>query len=257
MQQFIAQIVAYLMAMLFGGVVASLTAHAPVPGTTPMSFAAIVIEPSVTITVAPVAVVRLAPAPTVVQSIDDYLCEVYRRTPVKRDGGGDFSWKDRAAAARLGLNTCAYAIGGMNKTFKAALAKAGRQMDERGIRWSIFSGFRDDYRQSIASGFKARTGYSRHGGSRATKGYGDGRAIDIAAVGPIKPVLAFIDQVGQKLGLVRPYRGFDPWHVQMTSAALPQAAKTRYAKQRPPAQTHVERSYGHQQTRKIKKVRYA
>lgn len=178
------------------------------------------------------------PAPQIaIQTTDDYLCEVYQRTPVKRDGSGDFTWKDPAAAKRKGIEVCAYVIGGLNPQMKERLVSFGRQADAKGLQWSMFSGFRDDYRQSIASGLKARTGNSQHGGSRVTRGYGDGRAIDIAALGPIKPVLALIDSIGRELGLTRPMKRADPNHVQLagkTAAPVKRMArakvKVRYAK---------------------------
>ena len=89
-------------------------------------------------------------------------------------------------------------------------------MDAAGIEWTIVSGFRDDWRQSIASGIKARTGYSRHGGSRAVGGYGHGRAVDVGHVDREKngDVFRWIDENGARYGLHRPIRHFDPPHVE-------------------------------------------
>src|SRR5262249_33241930 len=114
--------------------------------------------------------------------LNEYLWEVYQRQPVKRDRGGDFSWKDPAAANRMGKTLQAYVVLGMDADFRELVYHAGKAMDAAGIEWTIVSGFRDDWRQSIASGIKARTGYSRHGGSIAVGGYGHGRAIDIGHV---------------------------------------------------------------------------
>ena len=111
-----------------------------------------------------------------------YLWEVYQRQPVKKDRGGDFSWKDPAAANRMGKTLQAYVVLGMDADFREIVYHAGKAMDAAGIEWTIVSGFRDDWRQSIASGIKARTGYSRHGGSIAVGGYGHGRAVDIGHV---------------------------------------------------------------------------
>src|SRR3979411_3164604 len=47
------------------------------------------------------------------QGVDAYLWEVYRRAPVKKDGAGDFTWKDPAAAKRFGLPMPAHVIGGL------------------------------------------------------------------------------------------------------------------------------------------------
>jgi hypothetical protein len=151
----------------------------------------------------------------VLDDVDDYLWEVYQRQPVKRDSTGDFTWKDPAAATRMGLSLEDYVIGGMDPKFRERLYQAGRAMDEAGIQWSMLSAFRDDYRQTLASGFKARTGNSLHGGSRRTGGYGHGRAIDITtAEGEAEVVWKWLDAHGAKFGLHRPMPGADPAHIQ-------------------------------------------
>jgi hypothetical protein len=151
----------------------------------------------------------------VLDDVDDYLWEVYQRQPVKRDSTGDFTWKDPAAATRMGLALEDYVIGGMDPKFRERLYQAGRAMDEAGIQWSMLSAFRDDYRQTLASGFKARTGNSLHGGSRRTGGYGHGRAIDITtAEGEAEVVWKWLDANGAKYGLHRPMPGADPAHIQ-------------------------------------------
>jgi hypothetical protein len=151
----------------------------------------------------------------VLDDVDDYLWEVYQRQPVKRDSTGDFTWKDPAAATRMGLSLEDYVIGGMDPKFRERLYQAGRAMDEAGIQWSMLSAFRDDYRQTLASGFKARTGNSLHGGSRRTGGYGHGRAIDITtAEGEPDVVWKWLDANGAKFGLHRPMPGADPAHIQ-------------------------------------------
>jgi hypothetical protein len=147
--------------------------------------------------------------------IDRYLWEVYQRKPVKSDSTGDFTWKDPAAAKRLGMSLKAYVIGGMDPDFREQLYHAGHAMDANGIRWSMLSAFRDDYRQSLAAGFKAHGGNSQHGGSNATGGYGHGRAIDItSADGESRAVWHWIDTHGVKFGLRRPMPGPDPAHIQ-------------------------------------------
>src|SRR5262245_58820296 len=147
--------------------------------------------------------------------LNAYLWEVYQRQPVKRDRGGDFSWKDPAAANRMGKTLQAYVVLGMDADFRELVYHAGKAMDAAGIEWTIVSGFRDDWRQSIASGIKARTGYSRHGGSVAVGGYGHGRAVDGGHVAKARnvEVWRWIDNHGAKYGLHRPYR-FDPPHVE-------------------------------------------
>jgi hypothetical protein len=149
------------------------------------------------------------------EEVDEYLWQVYQRSPIKKDGAGDFTWKDPAAAKRLKMSLKDYVIGGMNKDFREQLYHAGKAMDEAGLNWTILSGFRDDYRQQIAAGIKAATGNSLHGGSRATGGYGDGRAADIVnADGDHSAIWRWIDRNGAKYGLSRPMPGYDPAHVQ-------------------------------------------
>ena len=161
-------------------------------------------------------------------SDDEYLCDVYRRTPVKADRSGDFTWKDIFAARRLGKSVCDYVIGGMAPKFKKALATAGREMDRLKISWSILSGFRDDYRQRIAAGFKARTGNSLHGGSRVTCGYGCGRAVDISdGDGGITKASGWIARNGHKWGLRRPMPSVDPAHVQLDGPRYTKRLKWR------------------------------
>jgi hypothetical protein len=147
--------------------------------------------------------------------INTYLWEVYQRQPAKKDRGGDFTWKDPAAANRMGKTLQAYVIAGMDADFRELVYHAGKALDKAGVEWTIVSGFRDDWRQSIASGIKARTGYSRHGGSVAVGGYGHGRAIDIGHIDSQRSgeVWRWIDANGAKFGLHRPYR-FDPPHVE-------------------------------------------
>jgi hypothetical protein len=152
----------------------------------------------------------------VLEGIDDYLWEVYQRAPIKKDSTGDFTWKDPTAANRMGLSLQDYVIGGMDPGFREQLYNAGRAMDADGIHWSMLSAFRDDYRQRLAAGFKARGGNSLHGGSRRTGGYGHGRAVDVTAGEGTNPedVWKWIDAHGAKYGLARPMPGNDPAHVQ-------------------------------------------
>src|SRR5262249_37504761 len=92
------------------------------------------------------------------EEVDNYLWEVYLREPVKKDGSGDFTWKDPAAAKHMNMSMQDYVIRGMDPDFREQLYHAGKAMDAAGLRWSMLSAFRDDYRQGIAAGFKARTG---------------------------------------------------------------------------------------------------
>ena len=152
---------------------------------------------------------------SVMDQVDDYLWQVYQRVPVKKDGTGDFSWKDPAAAKHAGLAMQDYVIGGMDPEFREQLYHAGKAMDAAGLQWSMLSAFRDDYRQGLASGFKASVGNSLHGGSRRTGGYGHGRAIDITGADDRESeVWNWIDAHGAKYGLHRPLPGKDPAHIQ-------------------------------------------
>src|SRR5258705_10191297 len=82
----------------------------------------------------------------------------------------------------MGLSLQEYVIGGMDPGFREQLYNAGRAMDSDGINWSMLSAFRDDYRQRLAAGFKARGGNSLHGGSRRTGGYGHRPALRLTPV---------------------------------------------------------------------------
>jgi hypothetical protein len=148
--------------------------------------------------------------------VSRYLWEVYQRSPTKKDGSGDFTWKDPAAAERVGMSLAKYVILGMDADFREQLYHAGRAMDAAGVRWSMLSAFRDDYRQRIASGIKASGGNSLHGGSRRTGGYGHGQAVDLTGVDDtdMSDVWKWIDANGSKYGLTRPMPGYDPAHVQ-------------------------------------------
>ena len=99
-----------------------------------------------------------------------------------------------------------YVIGGMDPDFREQLYHAGRAMDAAGIRWSMLSAFRDDYRQSIASGLHASASNSLHGGKRRTGGYGHGQAVDVTSADSdnASAVWRWIDAHGAKYGLTAP-----------------------------------------------------
>src|SRR5580704_13481191 len=92
-----------------------------------------------------------------------------------------FPWRLAAAAARMDLSIQEYVIDGMDPDFRELLFHAGQAMDAAGINWTILSAFRDDYRQSLARGYKAHDNNSFHGGSAATGGYGHGCAVDLGS----------------------------------------------------------------------------
>ena len=170
-------------------------------------------------------------------NVDDYLCGVYNRMPEKIDGAGNFTWKDKKAADRLRMTVCQYAIEGMAPDLREALYAFGRQADDKGIRWSFLSAYRDEYRQRLAEGIKAAPCGSMHSDRTCgTKGYGRGKAADLwlaaedgrPAHNP-NPLFQFIDSVGRLFGLSRPMPGYDPAHVQVGSG-LPRIAATLRAK---------------------------
>jgi hypothetical protein len=153
------------------------------------------------------------PVPTDV--VRAYLWDVYRRSPAKADGHGDFTWKDITAAARLGLSVEEYVIGGIDPDFREVLYAAGHAMDAAGVEWTILSGFRDDFRQKMASGLKARVNNSFHGGSLATGGYRHGCAVDLASADRLddSKVWRWVDKNGRDFALHRPLKAADPAHV--------------------------------------------
>ena len=135
-----------------------------------------------------------------------YLWSVYQRSPAKADGHGDFTWKDITAAARIGLSIEEYVIGGIDPDFREVLYAAGHAMDAAGVEWTILSGFRDDFRQKMASGMKARVNNSFHGGSLATGGYRHGCAVDLASADRLddNKVWRWVDKNGREFALHRP-----------------------------------------------------
>jgi hypothetical protein len=180
--------------------------------------------------------------------IDEFLWSLYERTPkidtnkvterikttVKKKGKtrtviktitkyvvGEFTWKDPVAAQRAGMSLKDYVIGGMDRGFKLKLYRALRAMGEAGLMPGITSAFRDDYRQAIASGNKAASDSSYHGGSRRG-GYGHGLAVDLVSINgetrmqrfaSSKELWKWIDAHENELGLGRPYLDRDPPHV--------------------------------------------
>jgi len=133
----------------------------------------------------------------------------------------DFTWKDPAAAEKAGMEQMDYVIGGMDRSFRLRLYRALRAMDDAGLGPGITSAFRDDYRQSLASGLKAATNRSYHGGS-SHGGYGHGLAVDLASVNgetdaerwdANEKLWNWIDAHGKDFGIGRPYLDKDPPHV--------------------------------------------
>jgi len=180
--------------------------------------------------------------------IDRYLWALYQRTPkedtakeqeqrqvtVKRKGklvtitrtvssmkDEDFSWKDPKAADHAGMPIMDYVIGGVDRDFKMRLFRMLHAAEQAGLSPGITSAFRDDYRQSIASGLKAANDRSYHGGS-FRGGYGHGLAADVVSTNGATRALrqasteifwGWIDKHGAEFGIGRPYLDHDPPHV--------------------------------------------
>jgi hypothetical protein len=161
--------------------------------------------------------------------VEEYLWSVYQRSSTKTDSHGDFTWKDGAAAARLGLPIEEYVIGGADPDFRELLYAMGQAMDAAGVDWTILSAFRDDYRQSLAAGLKAKVDNSFHGGSVATGGYGHGCAADLASSNGLSndAVWRWVDRHGLQFGLHRPLRAIDPAHLLANAGWHELAAKLR------------------------------
>jgi len=133
----------------------------------------------------------------------------------------DFTWKDPKAAEHVGKSVAEYVIGGMDPSFRVKLYWLFRALDAAGLAPGMTSGFRDDYRQSIASGNKAANDRSYHGGSRRG-GYGHGLAADVVSVtGETRSerwissenLWKWIDANGKEFGIGRPYLDRDPPHI--------------------------------------------
>jgi D-alanyl-D-alanine carboxypeptidase len=180
--------------------------------------------------------------------VDRYLWTLYQRTPkedaisirekkqvtVKKKGrmvsvtrtvskltDEDFSWKDPKAAEVAGMPMADYVIGGVDREFKLKLFQMLHAAEAAGLSPGITSAFRDDYRQSIASGLKAANNRSYHGGS-LHGGYGHGLAADIVSVNGAtrserqassETLWKWVDAHGKEFGIGRPYLGKDPPHV--------------------------------------------
>ena len=180
--------------------------------------------------------------------IDRYLWALYERAPkidaikvhdrrkvtVKRKGktvtitktftrrvDEEFGWKDPKAAERFGMTMMDYVIGGMDRSFKLKLFHTLHAAEQAGLSPGITSAFRDDYRQAIATGLKAASDRSYHGGS-LRGGYGRGLAADIVSVKgatraqrwvTTEKLWKWIDEHGKEFGIGRPYLNRDPPHV--------------------------------------------
>jgi hypothetical protein len=133
----------------------------------------------------------------------------------------NFAWKDQKASERVSMPMADYVIGGMDGNFKLKLFHILHAAEAAGLSPGITSAFRDDYRQSIASGLKAANDRSYHGGS-LRGGYGHGFAADVVSVKgttraerltSTRTLWRWIDAHAKEYGIGRPYLGRDPPHV--------------------------------------------
>jgi hypothetical protein len=247
----------------------------PQPATPPVLFAAVSPTDPVQNAARPAVnseTLDACPEPEV--CIDQYLWSLYERTPkidtikvdeqikvkIKRKGKTrtvvktetryiteDFGWKDPKAAQKAGMSLKDYVIGGMDRDFRRTLYHALRTLDDAGLSPGITSAFRDDYRQELASGDKAASDSSYHGGSRRG-GYGHGLAADVVSVkGDTRAercawseiLWKWIDAHEKDLGIGRPYLDKDPPHVGPIDgkeyADKRGAAKARLAEMKKPS----------------------
>jgi hypothetical protein len=160
----------------------------------------------------------------------------------------DFTWKDPHAAAKIGMPMMEYVIGGMDRSFKLKLFHTLYAAEQAGLSPGITSAFRDDYRQSIASGLKAASDRSYHGGS-FRGGYGHGVAADVVSVkGRTKAerwvsteaLWKWIDANGKQYGIGRPYLDRDPPHVAPIDGK--EYASRRGGAKAQHAEAHVKKS---------------
>jgi hypothetical protein len=216
------------------------TAEAP-PADAPAPSAKDVKDPADT-------VANLDECPVIDTCVDRYLYALYDRTPkedsvrneeqhkvtVKRKGkmvtvtrttstvtDENFAWKDAKAADKAQMALPDYVIGGMDHAFKMRLFYLLHAAEQAGLSPGITSAFRDDYRQSIASGLHAASDRSYHGGS-SHGGYGHGLAADIVSVNgatrtqrlaSTEAFWKWVDVHGPAFGIGRPYLDRDPPHV--------------------------------------------
>lgn len=221
--------------------------------------------------------------------IDRYLWALYQRTPkedtvnvdeqrqvtVKRKGktvtvtrtfskraDQDFSWKDPKAAEKAGMSMADYVIGGVDRDFKLKLFHMLLAAEQLGMSPGITSAFRDDYRQSIASGLKAASNRSYHGGS-LRGGYGHGLAADVVSINGAtraqrltssQAFWKWIDTHGKDFGVGRPYLDHDPPHVGPTDGKE-YADKHPRARQAEAAKSHAEAAKSHRAVRRVRTAR--
>src|SRR5450432_1926928 len=160
--------------------------------------------------------------------VDRYLWALYQRTP-KEDTIKELErrnvtvkWKRKmVTVTRTFTKLVDEDFGCMDRSFKLKLFHTLHAAEAAGLSPGITSAFRDNYRQSIASGLKAASNRSYHGGS-SRGGYGHGLAADIVSVqggtrdqrwASSEKLWKWVDARGKEFGIGRPYLGRDPPHV--------------------------------------------
>jgi hypothetical protein len=171
----------------------------------------------------------------------------------------DFGWKDPDAAKKVGMSSQDYVIGGMEQSFRVTLYHALHALDDAGMMPGITSAFRDDYRQTIATGQKASSDRSFHGGS-FRGGYGHGQAADIVSVkGDTRAdrlassdvLWKWVDAHEKELGIGRPYLDRDAPHVG------PLDGREYFMKRVEPAMRLAEKAQEAEKAREAGKARLA
>jgi hypothetical protein len=155
--------------------------------------------------------------------IDRYLWTLYQRTPkedaIKTQDRRKVTVKKRGKLVTITKTFTTLAD--EDRDFKLKLFQMLHAAERAGLSPGITSAFRDDYRQSIASGLKAANDRSYHGGS-FRGGYGHGLAADIVSVNGAtraqrlassQTLWNWIDAHGKEFGIGRPYLDRDPPHV--------------------------------------------
>jgi hypothetical protein len=206
------------------------------------------------------------------QKVDTVRVEEQIRVAVKRKGKikivtkttskfvvEDFGWKDPDAAGKVRMSQMDYVIGGMDRGFRVTLYHALHALDAAGLMPGITSAFRDDYRQTIASGQKAQSDRSYHGGS-FRGGYGHGMAADIVSIkGETRAerlqssdvLWKWIDAHEKDLGIGRPYLDRDAPHVG------PVSGHEYFTKRIEPKMHHAEKTHRAAKTRHAEETQQA
>jgi hypothetical protein len=152
-----------------------------------------------------------APKPVVVAALTDSSEVLSQETPPAHADA-------KPADIKPSVDTAAVR---MDRDFKLKLFHLLLAAEQAGLSPGITSAFRDDYRQSIASGLKAANDRSFHGGS-FRGGYGHGLAADIVSVSGAtraqrqtssETLWNWVDKHGKDYGVGRPYHDHDPPHV--------------------------------------------